>query len=128
MGTSVTLRACVTAVGQGLREAEGSTARGLWNAGPSLLAAVAGVTAPGPRGALGPSQLNAALPSAAAATPGLLENKVSPMTCVPSHRCPQPCLTCVLFPQDSSVIYSQVKVTSTPGSRPQRSAPSAPHR
>nr|XP_019574317.1 PREDICTED: Fc receptor-like protein 3 isoform X3 [Rhinolophus sinicus] len=30
--------------------------------------------------------------------------------------------------KDSSVIYSQVKVTSTPGSRPQRSASSAPHR
>ncbi|KAM5200629.1 Fc receptor-like protein 5 isoform 2-T2 [Hipposideros larvatus] len=41
---------------------------------------------------------------AAAATPGLLEDK------------------------DSSVIYSQVKATSTPGSRPQRSGPSAPHR
>lgn len=95
---------------------------------PPRQAGRAGPQLRGKKGALGPSQLNTALLSTAGTTARLPEDKVSPMTCVPSRRSPSSALTCVFFPQDSSVIYSQVKVTSTPGSRPQRSASSAPHR
>nr|XP_015104481.1 Fc receptor-like protein 5 isoform X1 [Vicugna pacos] len=67
---------------------------------------------------------------AVASAPGLLKNTMSPTTCLPSHLRPAslwPSAACSL-PQDSSVIYSQVKGPSTPASVPQLMAPSAPHR
>ncbi|XP_032319861.1 Fc receptor-like protein 5 isoform X4 [Camelus ferus] len=67
---------------------------------------------------------------AVASAPGLLKNTMSPTTCLPSHLRPAslwPSAACSL-PQDSSVIYSQVKGPSTPASVPQLMALSAPHR
>ncbi|XP_045373976.1 Fc receptor-like protein 5 isoform X3 [Camelus bactrianus] len=67
---------------------------------------------------------------AVASAPGLLKNTMRPATCLPSHLRPAslwPSAACSL-PQDSSVIYSQVKGPSTPASVPQLMALSAPHR
>ncbi|TKC48391.1 hypothetical protein EI555_001941, partial [Monodon monoceros] len=67
---------------------------------------------------------------AAASDPELLKNMVSPVTCVLSHLGPAglwPSPMCS-FPQDSCVIYSQVKGAYTTAPKPQLLAASTPHR